>query len=255
MLERLAPTVLLVAACLTSTAAARADEVLRVQGHIVKWPSPATGLPTVVTYALLTEPYSIARKKNTLSPDNCGAMRPFAEIAAASAGVSEVTAKQELRAAFAAWEEVAGIRFVQVSEPGRAGLLFGATDGAIGPAFANLSLAGGRAMDPAAKALGAPIDGRTMDFIDLVKHRPVASIEQAYVCLNPKVPWKVGFDGNLRVFDLRYTFMHEIGHAIGLDHPGSSGSIMGYRYDERVRALQASDIASAQWLYGRPLTR
>ena len=61
---------------------------------------------------------------------------------------------------------------------------------------------------------------------------------------------KVGFDGNLNVYDLRYTLMHEIGHAIGLDHPGSSGSIMGYRYDERVRQLQASDISAAQRLYG-----
>ena len=254
MQKSLAPIALCIAGCLNIAAAAGADEVLRVQGHIVKWPSPAAGLPTVITYALLAERFSLPRTNDTLSPDNCSAMRPFAEIATATA-VSEVTVKRELIAAFAAWEEVAGIRFVQVSEPGRAGLLFGATDGAIGPAFANLSLAGGRAMDPAAKALGSANNNRTMDFADRVKHRPIATIEKAYVCLNPTVPWKVGFDGNLRVFDLRYTFMHEIGHAIGLDHPGSSGSIMGYRYDERARALQPSDVASAQWLYGPPLAK
>jgi hypothetical protein len=37
-----------------------------------------------------------------------------------------------------------------------------------------------------------------------------------------------------------------------LDHPGSTGSIMGYRYDERVRQLQIADIAAAQLLYGPP---
>jgi len=73
--------------------------------------------------------------------------------------------------------------------------------------------------------------------------------------LNPKEPWKIGFDGNLGVYDLRYTFMHEIGHAIGLDHPGSSGAIMGFRYDEQVRELQPSDIAAAQLLYGPPIDR
>ena len=78
---------------------------------------------------------------------------------------------------------------------------------------------------------------------------------RADICLNPQRSWKIGFDGNLDVYDLRYTFMHEIGHAVGLDHPGRSGSIMGYRYDERVHKLQPSDIAAAQSLYGPPRTK
>ena len=65
---------------------------------------------------------------------------------------------------------------------------------------------------------------------------------------------QVGFDGNLKVYDLRHAFMHEIGHAIRLDHPGRSGSIMGFRYDESVREPQSSDITAAQRLYGPPVT-
>jgi predicted Zn-dependent protease len=75
-------------------------------------------------------------------------------------------------------------------------------------------------------------------------------IDQAYVCLNPKSRWKTGFDGNLDVYDLRHTFTHEVGHAIGLDHPDSTGAVMAFRYDERVRDLQPSDIAGVQRLYG-----
>jgi hypothetical protein len=76
------------------------------------------------------------------------------------------------------------------------------------------------------------------------------AIEQAYVCLSPRSRWKIGFDGNLDIYDLRYTFTHEIGHAIGLDHPGKSGSLMAYRYDERVHKLTPTDISAVQKLYG-----
>jgi hypothetical protein len=64
------------------------------------------------------------------------------------------------------------------------------------------------------------------------------------------MPWKVGFDGNLDVYDLRYTLEHEIGHAIGLDHPSPSGQLMSYRYDEGQSGLQSGDIKGAALLYG-----
>ena len=57
------------------------------------------------------------------------------------------------------------------------------------------------------------------------------------ICFNPLQKWKVGFDGNLDVYDMRYTLTHEIGHAIGLDHPGAAGALMGFRYDEKLKGL------------------
>jgi predicted Zn-dependent protease len=56
--------------------------------------------------------------------------------------------------------------------------------------------------------------------------------------------------GNLEVYDLYFTFLHEIGHTIGLDHSGASGEVMGFRYDEKVRALQDGDVKAVRRLYG-----
>ena len=78
----------------------------------------------------------------------------------------------------------------------------------------------------------------------------VKPISKALVCLDRTKQWKIGFDGNLQIYDLRYTIAHEIGHAIGLDHPSGAGQIMGYRYEERFRTLQEGDLKGAALLYG-----
>jgi hypothetical protein len=48
--------------------------------------------------------------------------------------------------------------------------------------------------------------------------------------------------------------MHEIGHAIGLDHPGIPEALMDFRYREAFSSLQAGDRAGAKALYGPVLT-
>jgi hypothetical protein len=80
----------------------------------------------------------------------------------------------------------------------------------------------------------------------------LGAIRQALICLNPEERWKIGFDGDLKTYDLKFTFTHEIGHAIGLDHPGPTGALMGFRYDERSATLESGDIAAARKLYGPP---
>jgi len=75
-------------------------------------------------------------------------------------------------------------------------------------------------------------------------------IRQSLICLNTSKLWKTRFDGNLAIYDLGLTLAHEIGHSIGLDHPGPTGALMGYRYTEQIRDLAAGDIAGAVALYG-----
>ena len=239
-------TALAFAVILCGANCAASQELLRVGDKVVKWASPKTGSPTIITYAVLQAPYNVPREKSTLSPDNCSAMLSFSKVVSASPGVTETAAKQQLREAFDAWSSVANVVFLEEQESRRANIVIGASSVAKGRAFANLSYRGGGiAALAVTKALGG------IDRVHLMK-REGAVIEQAYICLNPKMRWKIGFDGNLDVYDLRYTFTHEIGHAIGLDHPGTTGAIMAYRYDEHVRSLQDSDVDAARFLYGPP---
>lgn len=242
----------IVASVLTGVDDAGARALLRADGHSLKWGSQTAGTGAVITYALLAVPYAVPAGKTTLSRDNCGAMRPFNEIINSSPVVSQEAVRHELRLAFSAWSEVADIRFVEVEDAREANIVIGATNQPIGRAFANLSYRSATANAPVAKALGGS-SSQPSGLIAAATGDTV-SIEQSYICLNPAMRWKIGFDGRLDIYDLRHTFAHEIGHAIGLDHPESTQSLMAFRYDESVQRLQASDIAAAQWLYGPPPT-
>lgn len=226
---------------------ANANPLLNVGGHMFKWGAASAGTGAFISYAVLQTPYTVPRSKSTLSPDNCGAMHPFADIIAQSPRVTIDLARSELQAAFATWSEVADVIFVEVTDLNLANIIIGASSKQDGRAFANLSFRGGDGTGAIAKALGT-VSANVTASVDQAGE--LAVIEQAYICLSPAFGWKTGFDGRLGVYDLRYTFAHEIGHAIGLDHPGSAGALMAYRYDERVSRLQPSDINAVRFLYG-----
>jgi hypothetical protein len=133
--------------------------------------------------------------------------------------------RDEVRAAFDMWQAAINIEFRETDTADEAGILIGSEAEPKGQAFTNVAPVG---------SAGAGVDG----------------ISQSLICLNPEMRWKIGFDGNLNVYDLRYTMAHEIGHAIGLDHPGPEGPLMSYRYLERARELRAGDVAGAIALYG-----
>ncbi|HZP19075.1 MAG TPA: matrixin family metalloprotease [Bauldia sp.] len=182
----------------------------------LKW-AAAAGAPAGVTYAVATSPMTFAGARN------CPAIAPVAGLLAAS-GIARPAFDGELRAAFAAWSKVANITFSEAA-PDRADILIGAEASPRGRAFTN------------------------------VEYKPDAvagtgRLTRSVICLNPAERWKIGFDGNLDVYDLRYTLTHEIGHAIGLDHPSGFAELMGFRYLERFSGPQPGDIAGAVALYG-----
>lgn len=191
-------------------------KLLDFNGVFVRW--GGTSAPVTVTYAFADKPVQFADARN------CGAMVPLDDMLAHS-GIEPSTFRLEVAAAFEMWERAANIRF-EPAAPGTApGILIGAQRDPIAYAFADVAYAKG-------------VPGML---------RP---IERSLICFNPTRRWKVGFDGNLAVYDLRYTLAHEIGHAIGLDHPEPHGQVMSRRYQEDFRTLQAGDVSGAVRIYG-----
>lgn len=191
--------------------------LLNLENQEVRWQTPTFGKSAVITYAFAT------RSIQTRGARNCAAMLP-PEHAYEPSHISTKQFRAEVAAAFRMWETVADIKFRETRNLSSAGIVIGAQAVPVGRAFTNVELKPGR-------------DDKKV-------------IGRSLICLNPQQPWKIGFDGRLGVYDLRYTIAHEIGHAIGLDHPSAAGQLMSYRYDEKQTGLQQGDIKGAVLLYG-----
>lgn len=199
-------------------AAEEGYRLLELDGYKVKWGDRRLGVGAKVSYAFAGEALRFEGARNC------------ADLVAVDGILGEhlsmETLVRETAAAFRVWERAAGLSFHQVEDVRDADIVIGAQGQPRGRAFANVSYA------------PEPEQG-------------VRAIDQALVCLNPDHKWKVGFDGDEEVYDIRYTLIHEIGHAIGLDHPGPAGQVMGFRYTEAFDDLQPGDLRGVQLLYGR----
>jgi hypothetical protein len=193
-------------------------KVLRLEGNPVHWKRAADGQRPLLSYGLVGEDTEFPRARN------CRKLTPIERLLAGS-GIETDAARREIEAAFRMWEEVSDISFREAASPEQADILIGAQADPEGWAFADV-------------------------FYDVSSPDAVKPISRSLICLNPTKRWKIGFDGDFKVYDLRYTIAHEIGHAIGLDHPAGGGQIMAYRYEESFRALQPGDVAGAVLLYG-----
>ncbi|TVS18062.1 MAG: hypothetical protein EA417_04690 [Gammaproteobacteria bacterium] len=191
--------------------------LLKLDGYKVKWGEHTLGVGASISYAFADEAMRFEGARN------CSELAPMQVLSSESLPLEVL--ERETAAAFRVWERAANLSFYRLADARKADIVIGAQGKPIGRAFANVVYAPG------------PQDG-------------VRLIDQALVCFNPDHRWKVGFDGDTDVYDIRYTLIHEIGHAVGLDHPGPEGQIMGFRYTEAFAELQPGDLRGIRQLYG-----
>jgi hypothetical protein len=191
--------------------------LLELDGYKVKWGARRLGVGARISYAFAEETLEFADARN------CGVLAPMKRLAGQDIPLE--TLKRETAAAFRVWERAADLAFYPVANARDADIVIGAQGQPRSRAFANVSYGPG-------------------------EREGVRTIDQSLVCLNPEQKWKVGFGGDTDVYDIRYTLIHEIGHAIGLDHPGPSGQVMGFRYTEAFPGLQPGDLSGIRRLYG-----
>jgi hypothetical protein len=206
-----------------TAAAAGLRGLLELNGHHVRWLPAEAGADTVVTYAFLDQPRSFPGARN------CTAMLPLDELTQRS-GLELAAVEQETAAAFAVWSAQAPLAFRRIDDPGQADILIGAQLGSRGIAFTNVA------------DLSGPVGG-------------TANLLQATICLDPAERWEIQGDGDPETYVVRRVLAHEIGHAIGLDHYGRRGGIMGFGYDDEPigpadARLSPLDIAAVTFLYG-----
>jgi hypothetical protein len=241
MLGRFAAAAIFFVATMSHLCAAADQRFLILERSWVKWGNSNWGAGATVTYSFASSAMKSPGARN------CASLVPFGELTKRS-GLPDQRLHDEAEAAFSAWAQVSGLTFVETRQADQADIVIGAQGKPSGSAFTNVELESGPIADTAAAERGmmAVPEPRSLQG----QPRGIRSIRKALICLNPLQKWKIGFNGDLKVYDVRYTLMHEIGHAIGLDHPGATGALMGFRYDEKQKGPVKSDREAAQRLYG-----
>jgi len=231
----------------SSAASAQRDfKPLRLEGFLLKWGAPELGTSAHVTYAFASAPIRSEKARN------CRQIEGFERLAG-NTGLPEETIRAEAVSAFQIWSSAVDITFEQVTSPEEADIVIGAQSRPRGFAFTNVRYASGRDPDaPGNETRALNAAGRIDRSSGGRTDRKIAILEKSAICLNPEHRWKIGFDGDLKSYDLKYTFAHEIGHAIGLDHFLEKPSIMHFKYKELFEGLQPSDVQGGRWLYGTP---
>lgn len=212
--------------CLAATSiAGERISVLQIAGLPVSWSreSEADSRDLVLSFAVLTGSATIS------GGVNCGHIGAMGDLQGKS-GIDQYAMDEAVAVALGRWHDVARLSFRRTDDPARADIVIGAQRRPHGIAFVDLETAPGA-------------EGRTR------------AIAKAFVCLNPEQKWKIGFDGNLKTYDLVHVLTHEFGHTLGLDHPSARGHLMSFKYTETQHGLSLLDRTAVQSIYGARIPR
>jgi hypothetical protein len=214
--------VAVVAALAAGAPAGAADyRLLRIGGLHLKWGAPELGAGAGAAvswgFAERAERFPDATNCRSLAP-----MRVMDRLWRRDAARLERAAAE----AFAMWSAAADIEFRRARPGERPDILIGAQGEPWRIAFANVW------HDAARAAHG------------------VAPLTRATICFNPDAAWVLGVAAPVGAYELRTVLAHEIGHAIGLDHPGATGALMGFANQGTLAGLLPGDAAGGRRLYG-----
>ena len=136
--------------------------------------------------------------------------------------MTDISFQEEIVEALSVWEVEADIRFSQVSDSSNVDIRFG---------WANI--------DGSRSILGDTTFPST------------GPLNQVIVAFDRDENWFVGGDAPVNLIDFSSTAIHEIGHAIGIDHSETNSSIMRASYSREIFDLQRDDINAVRDIYGQ----
>ncbi len=152
------------------------------------------------------------------------------------AQISDVAYQADIRRAFDAWEKVAGIDFIESADSSTVGIRLGWD-----------------AIDGANQVVGEARYQGISD-VNFNARDPRYSITKAEIRFDTAERWSTGSSPAANSVSFFSVALHEIGHAIGLDHSTDLSTVM-YPMNQNQQVLGAGDIQGITAIYGGPLVQ